>query len=96
MMAARGGVVGFNTGGLTNGPGHGLSDSIPANIDGVQEARLSAGEFVVPADVVSGIGNGSTDSGAMLLHQMMNNVRESRNGNKMEPREINPMRYLPR
>jgi len=59
-----GGIAGLGYGGLLEGTGDGISDSIPARIDGSQEAALSKGEFVVPARIVSEIGNGSSDAGA--------------------------------
>jgi hypothetical protein len=89
-MMANGGIAG-----LTAGPGGGMGDRIPASIDGQQEARLSAGEYVVPADVVSGLGNGDTTSGAQALDVMGNRVRESRTGMMRQPEEIDPMMTLP-
>jgi hypothetical protein len=76
--------------------GDGMSDEIKASIDGNQEARLSDGEFVVPADVVSHLGNGSSDAGAKRLYEMMDKVRTARTGNKQQGKEINPERYMPR
>jgi hypothetical protein len=90
QMMANGGIAG-----LTAGPGGGMGDRIPASIDGQQEARLSAGEYVVPADVVSGLGNGDTTSGAQALDVMGNRVRESRTGMMRQPEEIDPMMTLP-
>jgi hypothetical protein len=75
--------------------GDGMSDEIPATIDGTQEARLSDGEFVVPADVVSHLGNGSSDAGAKRLYEMMDKVRMARTGNKQQGKEIEPERYMP-
>ena len=72
-----------------------MSDSIPATISGKQPARLADGEFVVPADVVSHLGNGSTDAGAKKLHGMMDNVRKARTGNKKQGKQIDPDKYLP-
>ena len=86
----------FNEGGLTAGPGDGMSDDIMTTISGVRPAALSPGEFVVPADVVSGVGNGDTKAGAKRLYAMMNRVREARTGKTSQPREINPRRMLPR
>jgi hypothetical protein len=76
--------------------GDGMSDEIKASIDGNQEARLSDGEFVVPADVVSHLGNGSSDAGAKRLYEMMDKVRTARTGNKQQGKEIKPERYMPR
>jgi len=80
---------------MLKGPGDGMSDSIPASIAGKRPARLAEGEFVVPADVVSHLGNGSTDAGAKQLYAMMNKVRQARTGRKAQGREINPRQYVP-
>ena len=80
---------------LLKGPGDGMSDSIPAKIGRRQPARLADGEFVVPADVVSHLGNGSTDAGAKQLYDMMDKVRRARTGNKKQGKEINPRKYMP-
>ena len=77
------------------GPGDGMSDSIPGVIGGAQPARLADGEFVVPADVVSGIGNGSTDAGSRQLYAMMDKIREARTGRAKQAPEINPRRMMP-
>jgi hypothetical protein len=81
--------------GMLSGPGDGMSDSIPANIDGKQEARLADGEFVLPADVVSHIGNGSSKSGSQRLYAMMDAIREARTGNPDQGKQINPNKFLP-
>ena len=60
------------------GPGDGVSDSIPASIGGRQPARLADGEFVIPARIVSELGNGSTDAGARKLYAMMNRIQQAR------------------
>lgn len=80
---------------MLKGPGDGMSDSIPATISDKQPARLADGEFVVPADVVSHLGNGSTDAGARQLYKMMDKVRTARTGRKAQGRQINPKRYMP-
>ena len=99
MGYASGGIAdlgGYSDGGrLLKGPGDGMSDSIPARIGSRQPARLADGEFVVPADVVSHLGNGSTDAGAKQLYSMMDKVRRARTGNKKQGREINPKRFVP-
>ena len=96
---ARGGIAdlgSYSDGGrMLKGPGDGMSDSIPANIAGKRPARLADGEFVIPADVVSHLGNGSTDAGAKQLYAMMNKVRQARTGRKAQGREINPRQYVP-
>lgn len=95
-MRMGGHLGSYSDGGrLLKGPGDGMSDDIPAKIGRKQPARLADGEFVVPADVVSGIGNGSTDAGAKRLYQMMDRVREARTGSKKQGREIKAEKYLP-
>jgi hypothetical protein len=95
-MAAGGHLGSYSDGGrLLKGPGDGMSDDIPAKIGKKQPARLADGEFVVPADVVSGIGNGSTDAGARKLYAMMDKVRHARTGSKKQGKEINPEKYMP-
>jgi len=79
---------------MLRGPGDGMSDSIPASISGKRPARLATEEFVVPADVVSGIGNGSSDAGAKQLYAMMDRVRKARTGRKSQGREIDPRQYM--
>jgi hypothetical protein len=97
MPGPKGGVKlaqgGYLDGGML--PGDGMSDDVPANIDGEQEAALSQGEFVVPADVVSHLGNGSSDAGSRRLYAMMDKVRQARTGNKQQGKQINPERYMP-
>ena len=80
---------------LLKGPGDGMSDSIPAMIGKKQEARLADGEFVVPSDVVSGLGNGSTDAGARHLYKMMDKVRHARTGRKTQGKQIKADKYVP-
>ena len=96
---AQGGIAnlgGYSDGGrMLKGPGDGMSDSIPASIQGKQPARLADNEFVVPADVVSHLGNGSSDAGAKKLYAMMNNVRKARTGKKKQAPQINAAKYLP-
>jgi len=82
---------------LLQGPGDGMSDSIPAVIKGArpQRAALAQGEFVIPADVVSHLGNGSTDAGAKRLYAMMDKIRHARTGTKKQGRQINPANFMP-
>ena len=95
-MMGGGHLGSYSDGGrLLKGPGDGMSDDIPAKIGKKQPARLADGEFVVPADVVSGIGNGSTDAGAKKLYAMMDKVRQARTGNKKQGKAINPDKYMP-
>jgi hypothetical protein len=103
MDMARGGIAGYSLGGyaaggnprLLKGPGDGMSDDIPATIANKQPARLADGEFVVPADVVSHLGNGSTDAGAKHLYKMMDKVRKARTGKKAQGKQIKSERFLP-
>jgi hypothetical protein len=102
--AASGGLVAFARGGTTGptheprmvkGDGDGMSDSVPATIEGVQEARLANDEFVIPADVVADIGNGSSSAGAKKLYTMMDRVRKARHGTAEQPPAINAKKYMP-
>ena len=83
---------------LLRGPGDGMSDSIPAVIHGnkPQRAALADGEFVIPADVVSHLGNGSTDAGARKLYGMMDKIRQARTGRTRQAPEVSANRYMPR
>jgi len=104
VEAAQGGIMqsslgGYAAGGnprLLKGPGDGMSDNIPATINRRQPARLADGEFVIPADVVSHLGNGSTEAGAKQLHAMMDKVRKARTGNPKQGKQINARKYLPK
>jgi hypothetical protein len=99
LNLARGGISdlgGYSDGGrMLKGGGDGMSDSIPATIGNKQPARLADGEFVVPADVVSHLGNGSTDAGAKRLYAMMDKVRQARTGKKKQAPAVNPKRLMP-
>jgi hypothetical protein len=98
--AAGGGLAdlgGYSDGGrLLKGPGDGMSDNIPAQIGRKQPARLADGEFVVPADVVSHLGNGSTDAGAKRLYAMMDRARQARTGKKKQAPAVNADKILSR
>jgi hypothetical protein len=72
-----------------------MADQIPATIDGTQQAALSDGEFVVPADVVSHLGNGNSDAGAKQLYSMMDRVRQARTGRQEQGRKIAPNKFIP-
>jgi len=107
QSAAQGGIIGLAMGGMPrmaqmmnqprylSGPMDGMADTIPASIDGKDPAALSGGEFVIPADVVSGMGNGNSDAGAKNLYAMMDKVRQARTGMKKQPPPINPNKMLP-
>ena len=92
---AAGGIAQLKKGQYLNGATDGMADKIPARIEGEQEARLSDGEFVIPADVVSHLGNGNSDAGAKVLKDMMSRVRKERTGNEKQGKEINPKKFLP-
>jgi hypothetical protein len=87
--------TGYAKGGYLNGAGDGMSDSIPATIEGKQPARLADGEFVIPADVVSHLGNGSTKAGSKRLYAMLDKVRKARTGHTKQGKQINPAKYMP-
>jgi hypothetical protein len=95
----QGGIAALAKGGLPprylRGGGDGMSDSIKANIEGKQEARLADGEFVVPADVVSHLGNGSSNAGAKKLYSMMDRVRRSRTGKTRQAPQVNTRSMMP-
>lgn len=90
-----GGIATMAQGRYLNGSSDGMADKVPARIDGMQEARLSDGEFVVSADVVSGLGNGNSNAGAEQLYAMMDRVRKARTGTKEQGKQINPNKMLP-
>lgn len=87
---------GYSDGGrLLKGPGDGVSDGIPAVIGGKQPARLADGEFVIPARIVSELGNGSTDAGAKRLYAMMDRVKKARSKAKDIAADTKAYKYLP-
>tara|TARA_R110002072_G_scaffold13167_14_gene55625 strand:- start:301 stop:747 length:447 start_codon:yes stop_codon:yes gene_type:complete len=93
------GQYGYAQGGNVNGyylggPTDGMADQIPATIDNRQPAALSDGEFVIPADVVSHLGNGNSNSGAQHLYGMMDKVRKARTGNSEQGRQIDANKFL--
>lgn len=92
---AAGGIAELKKGQYLSGATDGMADKIPARIEGEQEARLSDGEFVIPADVVSHLGNGNSDAGAKVLKEMMARVRKVRTGNEKQGKEIDPKKFLP-
>lgn len=92
--------IGMASGGIASarylqGGTDGMADKIPANIDGAQPAALSHGEFVIPADVVSHLGNGNSEAGADKLYQMMSRIRKARTGNEKQGKKINPDKFMP-
>jgi hypothetical protein len=94
---------GFNMGGIAqlakgrylDGKTDGMADELRTNIDGKQAAALSHGEFVIPADVVSHLGNGNSEAGAEKLYQMMARIRKARTGNEKQGKEIDANKFLP-
>ena len=98
-----GGPVGYNDGGdvymaagrYLSGGGDGMSDSIPATINNKQPARLADGEFVVLADVVADLGNGSSNAGAKKLYAMMKRIRNARHGTTKQPPEVKTEKAMP-
>ena len=104
LALASGGQAGYNLGGysdggrLLRGPGDGVSDSIPATIGNRQPARLADGEFVIPARIVSELGNGSTEAGARKLYAMMDRVQKARGkttGKRRVATNTRADKYLP-
>jgi hypothetical protein len=109
VNAAQGGIMGngyaaggmYNLGGysdggrLLKGPGDGVSDSIPAQIGNSQPARLADGEFVVPARIVSELGNGSTEAGAKQLYKMMDRIQAKRRKTKNMATDTKSYKALP-
>jgi len=92
---AQGGLTSLARGRYLQGDTDGMADKIPAQIGEDQPAALSHGEFVVPADVVSHLGNGNSDAGAKKLYQMMDKIRQARTGTKKQGKEINPDKFMP-
>jgi hypothetical protein len=99
--AAQGGMIGYAQGGLANlgyylgGATDGMADKIPAKIEGKQQAKLSHGEFVIPADIVSALGSGNSSAGAKVLYEMMDRVRQHAHGTKKQIKPANPKKTLP-
>ena len=89
-----GGVTQLGGGRYLDGMTDGMADEVPSSIDGVQPAALSDGEFVIPADVVSHLGNGSSNAGAKVLDDMMSNVRQERTGNSKQGKQIDPRQVM--
>jgi hypothetical protein len=72
-----------------------MADKIPATIEGREPAKLSHGEFVIPADVVSHLGNGNSGAGAQRLYDMMDRIRKARTGTPKQGKQINPNKFIP-
>lgn len=92
---AAGGIANLARGTYLNGSTDGMADKIPATIDNKQPAKLSHGEFVIPADVVGHLGNGNSEAGAQRLYDMMDRIRQARTGTKKQGKQINPNKFMP-
>jgi hypothetical protein len=95
MQFAEGGEIAMAKGRYLQGETDGMADELPAQIGKDQPAALSHGEFVIPADVVSHMGNGNSEAGAKKLYQMMDKIRMARTGNKKQGKRINPDKFMP-
>jgi hypothetical protein len=95
QMMAQGGLASVAPQGMyLGGPTDGMADQIPATIDNRQPAALSDGEFVIPADVVSHLGNGNSNAGAEQLYGMMDKIRKARTGSTEQGRQIDANKFL--
>jgi hypothetical protein len=95
---AEGGDVGGGDEGLLHGPGTGQSDGISGIIEGAQSqepVRLADGEFVIPADVVSALGSGSTKAGAKALYDMLDRIRQQAYGHLQQANQVDPQAVMP-
>ena len=92
---AAGGLANLAKGSYLAGATDGMADKIPATIANQQPAKLSHGEFVIPADVVSHLGNGNSEAGANRLYDMMDKVRKARTGTTKQGKQINPNKFMP-
>ncbi len=102
MQMQQGPVQMFAAGGSTaaapyylGGKTDGMADEVDAVINGDQPAKLADGEFVIPADVVSHLGNGNSEAGADKLYTMMSKVRKARTGNAEQGKQIDPDKFMP-
>ena len=92
---AEGGLASLRKEQYLKGQTDGMADEINTTIDGKEPAKLSHGEFVIPADVVSHLGNGNSDAGAKILQDMMARIRQARTGTPEQGKQINPDNLLP-
>ena len=101
VAAAQGGMMGYAQGGVAGlgyylgGQTDGMADKIPAKIDEKQQAKLSHGEFVVPADIVSALGSGNSSAGAKVLYDMMDRIRKHAHGTTKQIKPANLKKTLP-
>ena len=84
------------TEGMIKGQGGGMDDQVMGTIGGQQPVAVSPGEYIVPADVVSGLGDGSSDAGAQELDRMKDGVRMARGGTTNQPPPFDARRVMPR
>lgn len=92
VTGAKGGVMEAR---YLRGKTDGMADEIDTTIEDREPAKLSHGEFVIPADVVSHLGNGNSDAGADVLYKMMDKVRQARTGSSKQGKKINPEKFTP-
>ena len=92
---AAGGILSLKEGKYLAGASDGMADQVPATVDNVEPAALSDGEYVIPADVVSHLGNGNSDAGAKVLDKFLLRVRKERTGNDKQGKQIDPNKLLP-
>lgn len=92
---AAGGLANLSSGKYLAGPTDGMADKLNATIENKQPAKLSHGEFVIPADVVGHLGNGNSEAGAKRLYEMMDRIRTARTGTAKQGKQINPNKFLP-
>jgi hypothetical protein len=95
QMVLQSVVPGAQTEGMIRGQGSGMDDQVPGMIGNQQRVAVSPGEYIVPADVVSGLGDGSSDAGAEELDRMSDEVRMARTGGRMQAPPINARKYMP-
>jgi hypothetical protein len=88
-------VPNAQTEGMIKGNGSGMDDMVQGMIGSEQPVAVSPGEFIVPADVVSGLGEGSSDAGAEKLDDMMDRVRMERNGTTKQAPQIDERKVMP-
>ena len=81
--------------GMLKGPGDGMDDRIPAKVEGGQDVLLANNEYVVPADVVSALGNGSSDAGAEHMDKMLERVRTAAHGKPTQQKKVTAEKVLP-
>lgn len=93
--AAAGGLMRLAKGRYLRGHTDGMEDKLRTTIDGKDPAALSHGEFVIPADVVSHLGNGNSEAGAKRLYDMMDRIRQARTGTKQQGKQVNANKYIP-